>query len=765
MRFFKQKEIKNKITLIIILIFSVSIIAAATYAALSFKHAALKSSFETAQLIADNYSQRIKTEVYKKITIADQSNKFFLLESKPALSKDELLLFLKNNVQETDNLLKIFQAWEKPFYSTESIKVEDEDLYNKSGMFTPSVFTRDDKIFIESFKLEELESLGIKYSEIKRDKKTVISEPYLIKTSDENSMAITIIQPILYADKFYGFTGFVYNINDVESIINEPIYYSKDASLFLISHNENIIFASGKKHISGKNIEKYKGIEHQMYKILQTKGVINEYKNFSGASSDLFLNNDMMKWKLVVYLPQNIIISDFISGIYMSIFIAAVIMLSGLLILIGIINNKFKPIKSLIQNTEKMKKGFLPKIEKSDNDDELSVLNNNLEGAIKKITEAVKINKKIAQGDYSEKLKEYSIEDELSISINQIIDNAEKIERQTKEQQEITDIQIWTRKGRFEVANAQRKNPVDLKELSLNLIREIVVYSEAVMGGIYLNATDENPNIKLIATYAYGTDKQMDAEFKIGEGMIGTCAMEKKRIILDNIPEGYLTISSGLGDAPPKFLIIQPLFHNRDLIAFIEIAFISKPPDYKLEFIEQLTDNIGAWLDAALTHAKTSSLLKISQKQTFELSATETELNEKISELEKIQKEYALHSAEMESMLNAVNNTVMAVEYTPEGILLNANEMYLRIMKRDLEAVKGTNVFDLVREGEEDLRRTVEQVIQGKQVNKNVTRYTQEGEQKILSASYTPYYGKEGVVTKIIFFAFDITDLVKGKEL
>jgi PAS domain S-box-containing protein len=285
-----------------------------------------------------------------------------------------------------------------------------------------------------------------------------------------------------------------------------------------------------------------------------------------------------------------------------------------------------------------------------------------------------------------------------------------------------------------------------------------VNYTDAVLGGIYI--TNETSNeLRLTAAYAFGNKRQLKRNYMPGEGLPGSCLIEKKKILLSNIPEDYIRISSGLGSGIPKFLAFIPVFFQGKVNAVIEIAYIRVPEDYIIEFIESLSENIGAWIDSAVSGSKTSKLLEISKEQTKKLEQKEEELNAKVHELEKIQSETAVQNAEYSSMMNAINNTVMTVEYTLEGEVLNSNKIYEEVMGFSLDDIKGINVLDLVKDQQSDLLQIIKEVASGNHIKRQVKRYTKSGDVKWLSATYTPYSNKDGIITKVLFFAFDITEM------
>lgn len=760
MNLLKTYSLKRKLVVLIVIGFTVSIITASIYAAISFKKAAINSSYETALLIADNYAQRIKLNMERGMQLSILFNGLFMTNDRTTFSKEKTVTFLSDILTENKNIHNIYQIWEfDPFGKTES-----DSLYHKNSFqqFIPYLSKIGDEIIYENVGSDFIKKNEAIYNSVKRNRLQTVSDVFFIKANGRNVLAVTVVTPIMSSNRFYGITSYNLLLGNIRTIINEPVYYNDNTNLMLISDKDKIVFVSGKDRLSTKDINEYRGLENELYKRVKPEKR-NKFKDIVATYSSFKIGETRKEWEIFAFVPQNMIITSFIDSIYISILVASLLMIIGLLIIVYLVNKSFSPVNKVLNTIEKLSYGELSKIEKTNNKDEIGKINNFLHKIISNLSDAVKINQQIASGDFSQNIILQSKKDILGSSINMVSKNLKKLEQETIKNKEKSDIQIWQRKGRFEVANAQIKSSYDINELAFNLLKTVVNYSGAVLGGVYLNRnTEEEPYVELIVAYAYGNKKYMTKKFKHGNGLPGTAAIEKKKIVMNKIPQDYLTIVSGLGNSQPQFLIILPIFNNNELIALLEIAFIKQIENYKMQFIEQLSTNIGFWLGSALIHVEINKILEKTQNQKKELSEKEAKLNNKISELQQIQNKYARNSSEMQNMLNAVNQTLMTSEYTPEGILITANELFLKTLEFDIKKVKGVNIFKIIKEQDNDVQEIFERVKRGEHINNmNVTRYTTTGKKKLLSASYTPYYDTDKKISKIVFFAFDITDIVK----
>jgi signal transduction histidine kinase/DNA-binding response OmpR family regulator/methyl-accepting chemotaxis protein len=177
----------------------------------------------------------------------------------------------------------------------------------------------------------------------------------------------------------------------------------------------------------------------------------------------------------------------------------------------------------------------------------------------------------------------------------------------------------------------------DLNTVTKRILSELAEVVTAHYGAFYILKQDEETQIaklKLFAAYAYKEDKNIPKEFEIGEGLVGQCAFEKERILLKNVPQGYVKISSGLGKAKPANLIILPVLFENDVKAVIELASLDAFSETHLDFLSQLTESIGIVLNTIETNSRTEELLAQSQSLASELKTQQEELRRTNDELQ-----------------------------------------------------------------------------------------------------------------------------------
>jgi len=214
---------------------------------------------------------------------------------------------------------------------------------------------------------------------------------------------------------------------------------------------------------------------------------------------------------------------------------------------------------------------------------------------------------------------------------------------------EAEDKRNWIAKGISEIGNIMRGDVDD--QFYQHLIFAVVKFMKINQAGIYtVEEEDEKGDaskiIELKACYAYDRNKFLSKNIKIGQGLIGQCYLEKERIYLKEVPDSYINITSGLGDATPKCILIVPLIHDEDVEGIIEIASFKELEPHEIEFLESLSETLASFIASNRINLKTKNLLEQSQQQSEELRAQEEEMRQNMEEMQATQEE--IHRKEKE---------------------------------------------------------------------------------------------------------------------
>jgi HAMP domain-containing protein/signal transduction histidine kinase/CheY-like chemotaxis protein len=196
----------------------------------------------------------------------------------------------------------------------------------------------------------------------------------------------------------------------------------------------------------------------------------------------------------------------------------------------------------------------------------------------------------------------------------------------------------------------------DLTNVGRMVLSELCPVVGARQAEFYvLDSSEEKTQLKLLATYASEGMEQHGKRVNLGQGLIGQCALDKEKVELTNVPPDYIRIASGLGEGPPRSILVLPVIFEGQVRGILELAsFQGFNPTHKA-LLDQLTESIGIVLNTIEANMRTEDLLKQSQSlaqqlqtRQEELQNTNEELQEKASLLVKQNEEVERKNAEVE---------------------------------------------------------------------------------------------------------------------
>ncbi|MGW7110489.1 HAMP domain-containing protein [Streptomyces xanthophaeus] len=212
--------------------------------------------------------------------------------------------------------------------------------------------------------------------------------------------------------------------------------------------------------------------------------------------------------------------------------------------------------------------------------------------------------------------------------------------------------QDWL-KGNLARISALMQGRRELDDVASLIMSELTPVVSAQHGAFFLalpaggtteigteGGADGSYELRMRGSYAYAGG-QMPISFRPGEGLIGTVAEEKRTILVENTPPGYLKISSGLGEAPPAHVIVLPVLFEGKVLGVIELASFQPFTQIQKDFLSQIAEMIGTSVNTISVNSKTEMLLKQSQEMT-------EQLRERSDELENRQKALQAANAELE---------------------------------------------------------------------------------------------------------------------
>ncbi len=357
--------------------------------------------------------------------------------------------------------------------------------------------------------------------------------------------------------------------------------------------------------------------------------------------------------------------------------------------------------------------------------------------------------------------------DQLSKSLLKLHDYLVKSKKEQEQNRIEEEQRTWVTQGLAQFGEILRRNNDNLEELAYNIISYQVNYLNINQGGFYLlnkNAKGDK-YFELTACIAFDRKKFTDKVIQWEEGLIGRCALEKDTIYLTDVPNEYITITSGLGQSNPSAILIVPLKANDEVYGVIELASFREFQPFEIEFIEKTAESIASTISAVQINIQTTKLLHETQIQAERMSQQEEELRQNLEEMQATQEESERREVEMQGILEAIDNSAISCEFGVDGSLISVNQLFLETFKYLPEEIEGQNLkIFTFQEDVEELNKILSDLQNRKNFKGRVRRRTKLGEEIFLLTTYTPVIDNNGDIVKILSLENDVTDQVRMEE-
>jgi len=263
---------------------------------------------------------------------------------------------------------------------------------------------------------------------------------------------------------------------------------------------------------------------------------------------------------------------------------------------------------------------------------ETKAITDNLKKISSEILEATRFIENIGNRKFDASMQTLSQEEGLGRALAQMRLQLQQISEEEQSRN-------WVVNGVAKFSDLLReKQNLELSEIAYAFISNLVHYLGANQGAVYIiNRELEEPMAEAIAAYAYSKRKYPKRSFYLNEGLVGRCIQDNELIYMDDIPSDYIHITSGLGDALPRNVVLSPVRVNDVTYGVVEIASFYKIQPYQLKFIEDVCEDFASTVANAQINQRTKELLNRSELVQKELKAKEEEiqtLKQKIEQME-----------------------------------------------------------------------------------------------------------------------------------
>ena len=627
-----NNSIRTKISISVGAFASVVLICIIVFTTLRTRKDALSSAEKLALAESREYAKHIQLQMERAIitnrglaeTIGSLKN-----ANDANLNRAEVTTLLKSILVKFPDFLGTYTVWEPNMFDHNDSAYVNAPGHDQTGRLIPywNRFSADIKL--EAVKDYTDEVSAAWYFQPKKTGKETMTDPYTY----QGRLIVSAINPIMVSGQFGGVSGIDLSMEFVQKLVDDFHLYGDKAGIAILSDEGNVVAANKRPKIAGKLISEHiRYIPENLFNTTNEQVLIHD--DTIRAYVPFRLGESGKVWVAHVLIPESVLLGSSRSMLI-------ILILTGLscicILVFGIYyfaGKLTKPILSIANFAENIAMGKLDKKNQIlDSSQEVNKLHRSFDKIAEAQEDITTVCKSIAEGDFSKKAKVRSEHDELAISVNKMIDNLKLVAIEDKKRN-------WVTEGLAIFADILRSDN-DLNKLGENTIIQLVKYLGANQGAIFIyNDDDKNdPHLEMIACYAYERRKHINKKVEIGDGLVGQCFLEKETIILKEVPQNYIRITSGLGDGTPRFLIVVPMKREENVMGIIEIAAFKPLEEYQIKFVEKLAESIASTVYNVNINKKTGELLEQSQMQTEAMRAQEEEMRQNMEELQATQEE------------------------------------------------------------------------------------------------------------------------------
>jgi len=398
--------------------------------------------------------------------------------------------------------------------------------------------------------------------------------------------------------------------------------------------------------------------------------------------------------------------------------------------------------------------------------DDITIMAGLLNTLSQSLKEKTEFARDIKQGKESISLHSLGPDDQLANALIEMGEHLRTAKSEDLKEQEAAEKRRWANEGIARFSEILRTHRTQLEDLANDLIKNLVKYLNASLGGLFLTDQDDNNKLHLIASYAYDKKKFIQSSYSPGESLVGTCAIEKQKIFLTDIPENYIKVTSGTGESSPGSLILVPLKLEEEVLGVIELASIHIFREHEIEFIEHIANSIATTIAAVKLNIQTSMLLEQSQKQAREMAAQEERMRQNVEQLQATQEESARRESEITGILNAIHNSALVAEYDMDEKLISINDKFIILLETQRDHISGKRLNEIIGISRytESYKQLWTRLKEGETVSNVEKIKLVNGKDIWLRQTYTPISGKDGSLFKVLNIASDITETISQQE-
>jgi PAS domain-containing protein/HAMP domain-containing protein len=632
-----------------------------TYSIFRLRNTEINAATQNAVAFAKDYSGRLKAIIEVPLDGSRAFASGLLATQDPgipsSITREDVNAMLKNYLEKHPAVLGFYTGWEPNAFDGKDSLYANTNGHDQTGRFVPYWVRNGNQIILEPLVGYETMGAGDYYQIPKNSGQESIIDPYLYSIAGKQVLMMSVVTPIRKEGRFLGITGADLSLGWLQEMVDQDQknIFGGLGQLAVISHNGTIAAATGRSNLLGNKVD----LLFRSFHAMKTTEGYTIQNDTLIASVPLYMGQAKGPWRVCITLPLVEITKTARAEMVKMILISAAFLTVFILVIVLLLKKQMRPIFQISDVARQVASGDLDITQVVTTNLEIEKLNQSFLKVVDSQRDITSVCASIAKGDFSTKAQVKSEKDELAKSVNQMIDHLKLAKEEDQKRN-------WTAEGLARFAEILRSDK-ELASLADTILASLVKYVKANQGAFFVTNDSDPKHVQLdmVSCYAYNRKKYREHTIGVGQGLLGQCYLERDLVFLTEVPADYVTITSGLGGATPKCLLIVPLINNGIVEGVIELASFQVFQDFEIAFITKVAESVASTIATSKTNERTKQLLQQSQQQSEELRAQEEEMRQNMEELSATQEEVARRQTEVDDLLAKFD---LAAQTTTEGL-------------------------------------------------------------------------------------------------
>ncbi len=251
--------------------------------------------------------------------------------------------------------------------------------------------------------------------------------------------------------------------------------------------------------------------------------------------------------------------------------------------------------------------------------------------------------------------------------------------------------QLWLRTGQRQLAE-HTIGQTGMESLGRSALQFVARYLDAAVAALYVR--EDDGSLRRVAAYGFSKDYEDTGQsFYSAEGLVGQAALENRVLQLDDLPDNYLKVTSGLGQGSPSHVLVVPVQNEGQVNGVVELGFLRPLGPRDLEFVNMIATNIGNSIHAALYRRRLQDVLEESQQLNEDLQSQQEELrtvNEELEEKSRVLKEYQVNLENQQAELEQTNHRLSELALSLDQKNVALNQAQTQLEERAAELIRAS---------------------------------------------------------------------------